>query len=167
VQLECGDVLLRPTRLEDLDFVLALEQDAENRPFIGSWTREQHADAIRSPVREHWVIERAQPEGYLIVYDLRELGQGVYVKRMVVAPKGLGVGRAALQALVEHAFADLDVPYVWLAVFRDNLRAQRTYAGLGFEIGALGEAERAALQSIETFSERSHIMFLRRADLTR
>jgi diamine N-acetyltransferase len=41
-----GLVRLRPTAEADLDWVLALERDPANTPFIGSWTREEHAAAI-------------------------------------------------------------------------------------------------------------------------
>ena len=50
---------LRPTELEDLDAVVAIEQHPENRPFIGQWSREDHAATSQSAAREHWIIERA------------------------------------------------------------------------------------------------------------
>jgi diamine N-acetyltransferase len=156
-------VRLRPTQPEDLDFVLALEHDPENRPFIGSWTREQHLAAIASPEREHWIVEHEARCGYLIAYDLRSLGQGIYLKRIVLESKGAGLGRRALACFVEHAFRELDAAVVWLAVFADNARAQRMYRALGFEQGVLGEAERAALREIETFGSSTLLMFLYRS----
>src|SRR5438045_2458371 len=81
------DVELRPTGLHDLDFVLAVERHPENAPFIGQWSREEHAAAIDRPDREHWIVEVAgapDPVGFLIAYDLRAAGFGVHVKRIVV-----------------------------------------------------------------------------------
>src|SRR5262245_41710815 len=98
-----GDLSLRPTREQDLDFVLALEHDAEQRGLIGTWTREQPAALLVAPEREHWIIERASPEGYLIAYDFTARRLGVYVKRIAVADKGAGVGRRALYAFARHA----------------------------------------------------------------
>ncbi|MHC4162766.1 MAG: GNAT family N-acetyltransferase, partial [Planctomycetota bacterium] len=122
---------LRPTREADLPFVRKLEQDAENTPFISQWTTEQHADAIRRSDREHWIIESDDgPLGYLIAYDLKSQDSGVYVKRIVVSSKGTGLGRAAMEEFLEHAYRDLGSDYVWLAVRPENERAQRSYAAL-------------------------------------
>ena len=42
-------VRLRPTMQSDLDYVLSLEQDPANLPFITPWERTQHEAAIRFP----------------------------------------------------------------------------------------------------------------------
>ena len=47
-------VRLRPTMQSDLDFVLSLEQDPENLPFITPWERTQHEAAIRFPDFRHY-----------------------------------------------------------------------------------------------------------------
>ena len=153
------EVRLRPTRPADLDFVLALERGAENAPFIGQWSREEHAAAIARPDREHWIIGDAA--GYLIAYDLVAAGFDVYVKRIVVAEKSQGIGREALSAFARHAFADLDARSIWLAVFADNLRAQRAYAALGFRVATL-TAEEWALRAaaVGGLSGRSLVMVL-------
>jgi RimJ/RimL family protein N-acetyltransferase len=44
-----------------------------------------------------------------------------------------GYGRAALQALVEHAWQELDLHKLWLIVRRDNRAAQAMYLKLGFD----------------------------------
>ena len=89
-------VTLRPTGVSELDFVLALERHPDNVPFIGQWSREEHAAVIRAPDREHWIIEaESRPAGYLIAYDLVSRGFGVYVKRIVIESKARGLGRAA------------------------------------------------------------------------
>jgi len=38
-------VRLRPTMLSDLDFVISVERDLANRPFITPWDRTQHEGA--------------------------------------------------------------------------------------------------------------------------
>ena len=124
-----------------------LEQDPENAPFISQWTTEQHADAIRRGDREHWIIEsdNGGPRGYLIAYDLKAQDSGVYVKRIVVSPKGAGLGRAAMTELLEHAYRDLGTDYVWLAVRPENERAQRSYAALGFTLTKRSERARECI----------------------
>lgn len=161
-----GEIRLRPTAEADLDFVLALERHADNTPFIGQWSREEHRDAIARPDREHWILidDSGSPAGYLIAFDLTRVGCGVYVKRIVAARRGGGIGRAALRAFAAHAFDELSAPHVWLNVYRENLRGQRCYRGIGFEDwedGAedLARHDRAAGNDSR---ERSIAMVLRR-----
>ena len=42
-------VRLRPTMLSDLEFVISVERDPANLPFITPWDRTQHEGAIRFP----------------------------------------------------------------------------------------------------------------------
>ena len=50
-------VRLRPTMLSDLDFVITVETDAKNLPFITPWERTQHEGAVRFPDFRHFIIE--------------------------------------------------------------------------------------------------------------
>ena len=153
-------VTLRPTAVAELDFVLALERHPDNVPFIGQWSREEHAAVIRAADREHWIIEaEARPGGYLIAYNLDSRGFGVYVKRIVVESKSRGLGQAAIAWLARHAFDDLGAPYTWLAVLADNVRAQRSYAAAGFGVVRLGATQRSAChRAVGGFSETSLLM---------
>lgn len=128
-------IALRPTTEDDLDFVLALERDPKNAPFISQWSREAHRDAIARADREHWIL--AEPGsgerlGYLIAFDLVARRCGVYVKRIVSAPKSRGVGRTALRDYADHAFGALGAPYLWLSVRAGNARGERCYRAAGF-----------------------------------
>ena len=127
-------VSLRPTTPQDLAFVTALERHPDNRELIGQWSDAEHLDAIaRRDGREHWIIEReGRLAGYLIAFDGREHGRGLYVKRILVGDKERGTGKAALAAFLEEAFARPGVAFVWLQVRDTNLRAQAVYDGLGF-----------------------------------
>jgi ribosomal protein S18 acetylase RimI-like enzyme len=160
------EVTLRPTRPEDLDFVLALERDPENSPFIGRWTRAEHAAAIAARDREHWLIARAHdgsPLGFLLAFDLRAAGLGVYVKRIAISEKSRGLGREALARFARRAFGELGASHLWLTVFPDNERAQRSYRALGFEVEPVTPRSRAELHAaVGGFSPTSLVMALRR-----
>jgi len=124
---------LRPTTAADLAFVTALERDPANNRFIGQWSDEEHLEAIAGRARrEHWIIERdGRPAGYLIAYDGRDRAAGIYVKRLLVADKERGTGKAALAAFLDAACARPGADHVWLQVFDWNARAQAVYVALG------------------------------------
>lgn len=139
-------VRLRPTLQSDLDFVLSLEQDPENLPFITPWERTQHEAAIRFPDLRHFIVEAGpglEAAGFVILIGCRSRHQSLELKRMVVQAKGQGVGRATLRVVKKAAFDDLGAHRLWLDVKKGNARAQALYAGEGFVVeGELRESVR-------------------------
>jgi RimJ/RimL family protein N-acetyltransferase len=142
-------VRLRRTTQDDLDFILALEHHPDNRDFIGQWIREEHVATMARADREHWTMvgEGEMRFGYLIGYDSRARGFGIYIKRIAVAERSRGVGRAALAAFLDHVWRDTDAAAVTLAVRDYNARAIHVYGLVGFEIWTLTPAELAAMTS--------------------
>lgn len=146
VQPGAPRVRLRPTMLSDLDFVLSLERDPQNLPFITPWERTQHEAAIRFPDFRHFVIEGGpglEAAGFLILIGCRSPHHALELKRMVIQHKGQGLGRAALRVVKKIAFDDLQAHRLWLDVKARNTRAQRFYKSEGFETeGTLRDAVR-------------------------
>jgi RimJ/RimL family protein N-acetyltransferase len=141
-------IRLRPTMQSDIEFVLSLEQDPENLPFITPWERTQHEAAIRFPDFRHFIVEAGpnlEAGGFVILIGCRSQNQSLELKRMVVQHKGQGFGRAALRVAKKIAFDDLGAHRFWLDVKRRNTRAKALYDGEGFVIeGELREAVRVA-----------------------
>ena len=139
-------IRLRPTMQSDLDFVLTLEQDPENLPFITPWERTQHEAAIRFPDFRHFIVEAGpglEAAGFLILIGCRSQNQSLELKRMVVQSKGQGVGRAALRVVKKVAFDELGAHRLWLDVKKRNTRAKALYASEGFVVeGELRESVR-------------------------
>ncbi|MGZ5270593.1 MAG: GNAT family N-acetyltransferase [Ramlibacter sp.] len=137
---------LRPTMQSDLDFVLSLERDPDNLPFITPWERTQHEAAIRFPDFRHFVIEAGDDlaaAGFMILIGCRSPHQSLELKRMVVQRKGQGFGRAALRVAKKVAFDDLGAHRFWLDVRTRNTRARGLYESEGFALeGTLREAVR-------------------------
>ncbi len=141
-------VRLRPTMQSDLDYVLSLERDPENLPYITPWEKIQHEAAIRFPDFRHFIIE-AGPDlergGFLILIGCRNQHQSIELKRMVVQNKHQGVGRAALRVVKKIAFDDLGAHRFWLDIKKRNTRAQALYVSEGFVFeGELREAVKVA-----------------------
>lgn len=134
-------VHLRPTMLSDLDFVVTVEQDAANLPFITAWERTQHEGAIRFPDARHFIVELdGQRAGFVILQGCRNPHRSVELKRIVLGPKGQGLGRACVRLLKKMAFTQLGAHRFWLDVKGLNLRAQQLYLSEGFvEEGRLRE----------------------------
>ncbi|ALV06396.1 GNAT family N-acetyltransferase [Roseateles depolymerans] len=137
-------VTLRPTMLSDLDFVVGVEQDAANRPFITPWERPQHEGAIRFPDARHFVVELdAASVGFVILQGCRNPNRSVELKRIVLLSKGQGVGRECVRKLKALAFRQLGAHRFWLDVKGRNLRALQLYLSEGFvEEGRLRESVR-------------------------
>ncbi|MBX3636518.1 MAG: GNAT family N-acetyltransferase [Rubrivivax sp.] len=146
---------LRPTMLSDLDFVLSVEQDARNRPFITPWERVQHEGAVRFPDFRHFVVETGgndQPavrDGFVILQGCRNPHGSVELKRLVLVSHGTGLGRRCVRRLKLMAFRDLGAHRFWLDVKSLNTRALALYASEGFvEEGRLRESVRASVDGV-------------------
>ena len=141
-------VRLRPTMTSDLDFVISVEQDVANRPFITPWERTQHEGAIRFPDFRHFIVEAGvgyPSAGFVILQGCRNPHRSVELKRIVLRPaaQAQGVGRACIRLLAQMAFRDFGAHRFWLDVKALNVRAQALYRAEGFiEEGRLRESVR-------------------------
>jgi RimJ/RimL family protein N-acetyltransferase len=138
---------LRPTMLSDLDWVASVETDAANLPFITPWERTQHEGAIRFPDSRHFIVEvgdDSERAGFVILQGCRNPNRSMELKRIVLQPKGRGLGRACVRLLKRMAFRDLRAHRFWLDVKALNTRALALYRSEGFvEEGRLRESVRA------------------------
>jgi diamine N-acetyltransferase len=138
---------LRPSMLSDLDWVVSVESDGANLPFITPWDRTQHEGAMRFPDSRHFVIEAGadcERVGFVILQGCRNPNRSVELKRIVLQPKGRGLGRACVRLLKRMAFRDFRAHRFWLDVKGLNTRAHSLYASEGFtEEGRLRESVRA------------------------
>jgi RimJ/RimL family protein N-acetyltransferase len=148
-------IRLRPTMLSDLDFVISVETDSHNIPFITPWERTQHEGALRIPDFRHFIVE-AGPDyeraGFVILQGCRNQHRSVELKRIVLQPKGQGLGRACVRHLKRMAFTDLRAHRFWLDVKLLNTRAQALYASEGFiEEGRLRESVRLTIDGVDGY----------------
>ncbi|WP_088279490.1 GNAT family N-acetyltransferase [Ideonella sp. A 288] len=146
---------LRPTMLSDLDYVTGVETDSHNLPFITPWERPQHEGAVRIPDFRHFIVE-AGPQferaGFVILQGCRNQHRSVELKRIVLQPKGRGLGRACVRYLKRMAYRDLHAHRFWLDVKQLNTRAQALYASEGFvEEGRLRESVRITIDGADGY----------------
>ena len=148
-------VHLRPTMLSDLDYVISVESDPRNLPFITPWERTQHEGAVRFPDFRHFIVEAGagyDRVGFVILQGCRNPHGSVELKRLVLQPKRQGIGRAALRQLKQMAFRDLRAHRFWLDVKALNAPAQALYLAEGFvEEGRLRESVRVTIDGADGY----------------
>lgn len=148
-------VRLRPTMLSDLDFVVSVETDPHNLPFITPWERTQHEGAVRIPDFRHFVVEAGpgfEREGFVILQGCRNPHRSIELKRLVLRRKRQGVGRACVRQLKALAFRDLRAHRFWLDVKSLNEPALNLYRAEGFvEEGRLRESVRLTTQGADGY----------------
>ena len=147
---------LRPTLLSDLDFVISVESDQRNLPFITPWERTQHEGAVRFPDFRHFIIEAGDDaghgDGFVILQGCRNPHRSVELKRLVLQSKGRGFGRQCVRLLKRMAFRDLHAHRFWLDVKQLNTRALALYASEGFvEEGRLRESVRISSDTADGY----------------
>lgn len=142
--LSPAKIVVRPTTQPDFDFVRAAENATENASYIFQWPAENHVAAFSNPDIAHLLVETAndhRPVGYAILTGLQNPHHSVELVRFVIAEKGQGFGKAALEAIKQLAFEKWQVNRLWLDVIDHNLRAQGLYTAVGFQReGVLREA---------------------------
>jgi diamine N-acetyltransferase len=143
---ESAHLRIRPTMLSDLDFVVSVEQDARNLPFIAPWERTQHEGAIRFPDSRHFIVEAGDDwarVGFVILQGCRNPSRSVELKRIALQTQGRGLGRACVRMLKPLVFRGFHAHRFWLDVMSRNTRALGLYGSEGFvEEGRLRESVR-------------------------
>lgn len=125
--------VLRPTTENDLSFVVETEREAAKERFVTSETIEQHEEYLADSDVRHLIIEaQGKAVGYVILVGLTDANENIEFRRMVVAEKGKGYGRRALQLIKEIAFEELNAHRLWLDVKDFNELARRLYESENF-----------------------------------
>jgi diamine N-acetyltransferase len=136
-------ISLRRTTESDLDAILQLEQDEENRAYIIPWTYQQHRAACSNPDLAHLVVETIHESaliGFLLLAGRENAHQSIEFRRIIIADKGKGYGKEVLKLVKQVVFEQWQAHRLWLDVFEHNHRARHVYASEGFiEEGLLRE----------------------------
>ena len=134
---------LRAAVAKDIHFILNQEIREEFQHLILRWSPDEHLSNIKNPDKGYFMIENNQSEvlGYIILSDVKSIHRCIYLQRIVMAQPGQGLGKIALQLIIEKVFNDYKAHRFWLDVFEYNHRAISAYKSVGFkEEGKLREA---------------------------
>ena len=133
---------LKFTKKADLQIVLKIENDVEIAAFIGAYSLERHQQVIDSKDELHLTFAANEKLiGYAILMGLENPNDCIELKRITIAEKGKGYGRAALKLIKKYCFEKLSCHRLWLDVFDFNERARHLYRSEGFvEEGIIRES---------------------------
>jgi len=128
-------LIIRRTRKEDINYVIAAESEEDNAKYVGQWTTGQHINTISQEDILHIIIEdklTARLIEYAIIAGLNNPNHSIELMRIVITDKGKGFGREALKIIKKIVFAQLEGHRLWLDVRCENYRAQNLYQSEGF-----------------------------------
>jgi RimJ/RimL family protein N-acetyltransferase len=135
---------------DDIEWTITQEQDPENRPYVLSWTWEQHRAAINDNDFVHAIFEIATERlGYFIL-RIDKVTRSVEITRIVIDKKGRGYGRILLGLIDEWTFVQHQFNRLWLDVKEHNVRAIGLYRSMGFapvDVTGIGTNNQPPLES--------------------
>lgn len=146
---------LRTTYKNDLIFVAEAEEKASKDGFVMRQSLEQHERFLQAEDVRHLIIEVERKfVGYVILAGLKDRNENIELKRIVVAEKGKGYGRKAVQLVKKLVFEELNAHRLWLDVFDFNERARGLYESEGFKV------EGTWRESVKSEDGRKSLVFM-------
>lgn len=118
---------------DDIEEIMELEVDPENRDFIWQGSFEQHLSEIEDP--NHLLLvfvdnKSGSHKGYTLCRIDRK--SNVFeLRRIAISDKGKGYGREAMKGIIKYAFEQLGTNRLWLDVYPDNFKGISLYESLG------------------------------------
>ena len=138
---------LRPAPLADLGAAMAIERSPGYERSLARSDEEEHRAMLCSASHAYrlGVGDFGAVEAFAILRGLGDPHLNLCLKRIAVARPGQGAGTAFLGLVLDKAFGRIGAERFHLDCFADNIRAQRSYAKLGFtHEGVLRKAYRGA-----------------------
>jgi diamine N-acetyltransferase len=124
---------LRRASVQDLLFIIAVEQRFNELGLVGADDLATHRLRMDDPDCQYWMVEQEDSlAGYVILRGIQTVNRSVELKRIVISEPGQGLGRLVLRAIMGKVFDELGALRLWLDVFEYNARARHVYRSLGF-----------------------------------
>ena len=118
---------------EDIETIIEMENNKENRDFVWSGTYDEHKVEIED--KNHLLfVFRKKDNNLIIGFSLIKLdfkSEIFELRRIVISEKGIGYGKEVMMALLKYAFEERKINRFWLDVYPDNVIGIKLYEGLG------------------------------------
>ena len=117
-----------------IPFIMSTERTTGFETLVGRWEEARHRNALAAGRHAYFIARMdSKPIGFVILRDWASPERVTLVKRIAVCSPGQGAGRKLLNAVVDRVFKETDAWRLWLGVFPENIRAQKSYAAVGFQ----------------------------------
>ena len=124
---------LRPASVEDLLYILGLEQKFREMRLLGGSEPATHQRQLSNPDCLYLIVEtEGKPAGFVILRDIHSKDRNIELLRIAVAQPGRGLGSEVLRAVMDKVFHEFGAHRLWLDTYSDNTRAQHVYRSAGF-----------------------------------
>ncbi|SDL08747.1 Protein N-acetyltransferase, RimJ/RimL family [Catalinimonas alkaloidigena] len=134
--LENDIIGLREAEPSELDWLMMWGEHPDNRPFVLPYDRPRWEQALHAPDELLvMIVQKAtgQAVGFVLLAGLTNSHRALELRRVIIAEKGLGVGRQVIRLLKTYCFEILRFHRFWLDVYPFNERALHLYRTEGFQ----------------------------------
>ncbi len=140
---------LRPSTRQELPEFARMETAPDTEDYILAYDSERHlAEFERDDIVYLSIYAENRLVGFFILALEADPGS-LEFRRIVVAERGLGIGRAAIGLMEEYCRDQLGRDRVWLDVFDFNHRGRHLYQKLGYRYFDRGELDGKTLLFFE------------------
>ena len=126
---------LRRAEESDIDFIMRLEEDEENKKFIVPFSREDHLSVIKNPnlAMDIIIVEKEgdNPVGYFWIQGLNLDSKEIEWTHILIEKKGQGYGHEAMKLIKRYTFETLKAHRGWMDSKDYNHRALHLYESEG------------------------------------
>ena len=126
---------LRQACADDVGYILALQEEPENRKFIVPFEEEYHRETIADGGNKRMsVIVEERDTGESVGYFMLRCMDTPFIEwtHVIIGRKGIGYGREALRLLMSWTFETKKFHRVWIDCKDYNVVALHLYESLGF-----------------------------------
>jgi RimJ/RimL family protein N-acetyltransferase len=123
--------MLREATQADIGFVRSLTTRPDYAPFIGDADEAAVQGWIDSPAAQVVIWEDGGAKGFAIFREIGSPSGAVELFRIALDQAGAGRGDAFFNALLDHAFRDLQAARLWFDASGENVRAMKVYERAG------------------------------------
>ena len=120
---------------DDIETIIEIEKDKENRDFIWQGTYEEHREEILDPNHLLWVFKSKENQeviGYILA-AIDKKSEVFELRRIAITKKGQGFGKEIMEAMLDYAFEELGMNRFWLDVYPHHKVGINLYEGLGMK----------------------------------
>lgn len=130
-------IYLRKAQVSDIDYIMKLEEDEENKKFIVPFSRQEHLKVIEIPGAAMDIIiaekEGDNPIGYFWIQGLELDSKEIEWTHILIEKKGQGFGHEAMKLIKRYTFETLKAHRGWMDSKDYNDRALHLYESEGLQ----------------------------------